>query len=1055
MSDPDGAADPVPPAVPILTETNRHEYEFVDSDWIAPPFPKDIDWFGREERTIRDAHAYAYQQFGTTYHWSRYIHLGYFAYINCTAFDKIWSKMNQDPLTVHRAIWYNLMYHIERELPVSEKLNAWAFNVSQPYLEHYDTTFLHIDTAKYPNGIDSIKEGEKKKEKEDEHEWKTVPEKKRSNSPTNPTQEPTNRKRGGILRVPTAPGKSTKNNLPKNKPTSTSTPEQPNASTKTQAASKAPDNTDEPMEIDDVGPAKQPPGILIADLPPRLPTQDNASYPKIPTNDGTHRITVKWTPPTDVEEFANDEQRLNEALFTLMQTLFQDDDGVFYCWDSEETSTTKAASSLTEANAREFVSPKITFMESRTLIVFGLRFGFLAGPAKWQHNERTKQALKEQKIDILISNSKSTSGNIVTAGYILLKAPNSTHRHFYTQFLRSQMPDATPYFDIVRYKHTPMDQLIPHLAVQCGDKHVTPLCQALLTVLTGKGSALFIPRYAFNTMSPDQVKRHFEVHKNWSRSLKAITLTPKITHLDRQRVEYFDDGTIIKRSTREWILSLNHKNGKPSYCDAVNGGSNRQTTLVCPQTFLEQAQDEWRQYKSRLNPPSHRESRFFDSIAGLPPLNHIRTEIKSSVSLLNHLSTADIWSQAPPEIREPPPARGRSKQRASKNNQRTRSTSTQARNVSTTPSARSDTSCSESETTQGDTIPANDFDAQSIASTAASTNAPPTHTSSRIQELERMIKSAQKQSDIEGKASAAKLSNLQSQFTEMDGKMTALQTNQERLSTELTTMRDQSTQQYNDIRSNIVTSMEATNEMSQSMVDIRQQFSQMSTFMMDLARTMERVLETRNGVPPEVNVTRPMNRNYPGSDSSSVIGDPSQATFSEVSKTISLLSSTGKRSIAAVQVPAPYPAETSVIHRRSPIKKKQRARIVTDPNATDSSDTDDMEKADSAPRLNLETQFRSVDESSQQSHDDELSIDPMAPVSQDTLRPANSDGDGTQPPFASVASTEQTNSAINSPDNSGAENENDQVNQLDLNHRHAPPNQQYTEANGLAGANPG
>ena len=78
------------------------------------------------------------------------------------------------------------------------------------------------------------------------------------------------------------------------------------------------------------------------------------------------------------------------------------------------------------------------------------------------------------------------------------------------------MPEETPYFDIVRYKTTPMDQLIPHLAVQCGDKHVTPLCKALLPILTGKGSAQFIPRYAFTTMSPDQVKRHFEVHKNWS-----------------------------------------------------------------------------------------------------------------------------------------------------------------------------------------------------------------------------------------------------------------------------------------------------------------------------------------------------------------------------------------------------------------------------------------------------------------------------------------------------------------------------------------------------------
>ena len=98
--------------------------------------------------------------------------------------------------------------------------------------------------------------------------------------------------------------------------------------------------------------------------------------------------------------------------------------------------------------------------------------------------------------------------------------------------------------------------------------------------------------------------------------------------------------------------------------------------------------------------------------------------------------------------------------------------------------------------------------------------------------------------------------------------------------------------------------MEATNDISQSMVDIRQQFFQMSTFMMELACKMEIVIDRRDGVPPEVNVTRPPNGNHQqGSETSSVIGDPSQTAFSDASKTISLLSSNGKRSLAAAHVP--------------------------------------------------------------------------------------------------------------------------------------------------------
>ena len=147
MTDPSGDANAPPPpsALPTEDQTKTHEYDFVDSDWLSPPFPKDIDWFEREERTIRDAYAYAYQQFGTTYHWSRYVHLGYFAFINCTAFDKVWSQIDKEPLMVHRAIWYNFMFHVDRELPMSEKLNAWAFNVSHPFLEYHDAEYLKID----------------------------------------------------------------------------------------------------------------------------------------------------------------------------------------------------------------------------------------------------------------------------------------------------------------------------------------------------------------------------------------------------------------------------------------------------------------------------------------------------------------------------------------------------------------------------------------------------------------------------------------------------------------------------------------------------------------------------------------------------------------------------------------------------------------------------------------------------------------------------------------------------------------------------------------------
>jgi hypothetical protein len=1020
MTEPDGDANATPLVVPIKNDPNYHEYEFAETDWISPPAPKDFDWFGKEERTIRDAHAYAYQQFGTTYHWSRYVQLGYFAFINCTSSDKVWSNVENDPLMVHRSIWYNFMFHVEHDIPSSDKLNAWALNVSQPFLEYYDEAYLTIDTLKYPNGVASTLETEENEESTTEQEWIPVTEKKRSHSPDKQVPEEAPRKRGGILRQPSQPDEQKTSKKKKNKKSNSGKKNTPPSVTITQdqdVATMPNDNADE-MEIDEASTTSKNSVYTIADLPPRIPSTETTPYQKTPINDGTHRITVKWTPPSQIDEFENDEQRLNEALYTLMQTLFQDDDGVFYPWDSETTSNTKAASSLTETTAREFVSPKVTFVGSRSLIVFGIRFGFLEGPSKWQYSDRTKSALKDQKIDILISNSTSTSGKVVTAGYILLKTPNSTHRHFYTQYLRSMLPETTPYFDIVRYKTTPMDQLIPHLAVQCGDKHVAPLCKALLSILTGKGCALFLPRYALNTMSPDQVRRHFEVHKSWSRSLKSITLETKISHLDRQRVEYFDDGNIVKRSTREWILSLTLKNGQPAFCDAVNGGTDRKATLVSPQTFLEQAKDEWRQYKSRLNPPSHRETRYYASLVDVPDLSNIRTEVETNVSILNHLSTADIWKQAPPSVKAPNPKGGK----PSNNNkkiQNTKAKPTPKAAPSEHQSDISEASDSESHTTAGEFMQ-DGIEDLSTTTTTASTNAPPPDFNARIQELERMIKSAQKRSDVEGKASAAQLSGLQSQFNHLDGKISALQETQEKLSTAFTTMREQNIQQLETIRGNILTSMEATNNTSQSMADIRQQFSQMSVFIMELARKMETMLDRRDGVPPEVNVTRPtVSTQQYGSATSSVLGDPSQTAISDVSKTTSLLSSTGKRSLAAVQVQVNPQAETISKIRRSPSKKKQRAR---NPNETKESDSTEEEDSDSEPqRMNLDAQFQMVDNlGSNDDDDDNISY--------------------------------QRESDSSDTSSTGSEMQDETVDPTTANRSTAPPNRQYNATTGSAGA---
>ena len=374
-----------------------------------------------------------------------------------------------------------------------------------------------------------------------------------------------------------------------------------------------------------------------------------SSFPTISVNDGTHRVTIKWKPaPDEIKLYENDEEKLTTAIGNLLKELFNDSDGMIYRWQSDDTSGSAYVSTLTDDQLRALVTPNVTYIRSSSLIIFGVRYGFINNPITWQSATSTRAKFQQSNVSILISNSKSTSGKIVTAGYILLKSSNSTSTHRYTQFLRSKLPDATPFFDITRFKRTPMDQLIPHLAVQCGESHVTTLCQASSTVLKGKGVALFLPRYAFSAMSTDQITTHFAYHEAWAKSLISIPLSPIVFHLDQSRTEYFPDGSILVRSTREWASTLCLTQGKSALCDVVNGTKDRKAMLLAPKHYADRARVELRQYRNRLSPLSHREESFRKNLTDLPEVIHIQTVIQSSVASMESMFSDEVWQSLPP-----------------------------------------------------------------------------------------------------------------------------------------------------------------------------------------------------------------------------------------------------------------------------------------------------------------------------------------------------------------------------------------------------------------------
>ena len=48
------------------------------------------------------------------------------------------------------------------------------------------------------------------------------------------------------------------------------------------------------------------------------------------TNDGTHRISIKWNTLENIATYENNPQKVNTAMQTILQSLFTDEDGKLY-----------------------------------------------------------------------------------------------------------------------------------------------------------------------------------------------------------------------------------------------------------------------------------------------------------------------------------------------------------------------------------------------------------------------------------------------------------------------------------------------------------------------------------------------------------------------------------------------------------------------------------------------------------------------------------------------------------------------------------------------------
>ena len=648
-----------------LDDISGSQYLFDATEWVDPPMLvfDDDDPDSKEVVCRRNANDSVYRrQFSTMKTWQRYVTLGYYALEDGSLFDMDWRYKESNPLRMHRMIWYNYMYHVDRDLDLPPKLDVWATTVTQPYLQVVDPDALHMDTMLLPwNKLILYME----KNRTVEGDWKLVGSRQRPKTEastsgkrgplTSPTQvqdsgcafspgfNPLPDDRGGVSSILKRKTVQIQTPSKSDNPVTLTATTEPVSTVSTQTiptksamkASKSaiplPKTQSPTTEIDGMSQMDEKPSATI-------PTSE------VITNDGTHRLSFKWKIDGNVRDLAHDRQKMFCAIHAILTLLFGEDDGQLYRWESADLKMAKTIHEMTSSEVCDFLSPKITTITATSQLIFGVRFGFSGNPISWMSQANTKEVMKLNNLTVSVSNSICSSGKLVIAGYILLKHPTMTHKHRYLQYLRSLLPTATPFFDVVYRRQTPMDQDIGHLAVQCGENHVTPVCQALVKCLTGQTTAIFLPRYALATVSQDQLRNHFVCHEKYLRALKQLPLFPHISNLDLIRTEYNSDGSTTLRSTREWALALKVDDGKThAKCDIVNGGKNRQPYLLIPHLFFTDIKEEWRKYRTSLAPVEQREARFRDGIPGLPDVIHISTSVKSNLEFLDKMSVHDVW----------------------------------------------------------------------------------------------------------------------------------------------------------------------------------------------------------------------------------------------------------------------------------------------------------------------------------------------------------------------------------------------------------------------------
>ena len=685
---------------------------WTDPPEYLPPGPHDS---GRHAR--RSANHSAYRINGHPTIWKNYLIYGYYMYDDCHDFMKAWKATALDRLERQRFIWREYHYRRINGIHIGTILQKRVTEKTMPYLKEHDPDLWMASDMEYEevmffNGAENLTSNAKDPNSgtDPEGQWQEVsPKRRNKKSSPSPSSRNTASLQRASTEIPTAvvldeasgyaameiPAAPTYSPTPnqevidvesdKTPPRRISNPYNPLTNpTKNRQSESSMDidpKSDDDQHTSNEHSQPRPPRSAKTTLN-KPKTSETKSYrtgtvfttgnstigngshgkstisPVTPINDGTYRLTVRWKPANYSDIYAN--QDLWDANITeILAEIFGEyiDTVTLIKWDDTTQKHTSSFEKIKDSGEiAKFLSPRITHLESSEQFIFGLRISMSeSNPSRWINDGRTKRTMQENFLTISISNSKTNSGDVVTAGHILLKHPEYTNRTYYLMSLRRSLPESTPFFDIGLVYTTPHGEKIPHLIVKCGSNHATALNDVLSAYLDGKKTtALFLATSMLQTMTTEEAHGLFATHKKFIASIQRLPLFPQVVNIDRIRTEYHPNSNPIERSTREWATGLRSSDNQQLLrCDAENGGKDRRAYLLVPTAFLDQAKMEYEQYKHRL-----KQSGYFrtphsqhDNPGGndRPQEIYIPTAaVLRNLQFMQHMSSESIWKAAPP-----------------------------------------------------------------------------------------------------------------------------------------------------------------------------------------------------------------------------------------------------------------------------------------------------------------------------------------------------------------------------------------------------------------------